>query len=102
MHAALINFTDGAQELLDRKAPVDQTNRRGDTALILAVQAKNVAMVRLLVKRGAHPDKTDHIAGMSARDYAKRTDRSGRLLPLLAAKEEAPDGEQHRQSVVQG
>src|SRR3546814_7163391 len=56
MHAALINFTDGAEELLDRKAPVDQTNRRGETALILAVQAKNVAMVRLLVKRGANPE----------------------------------------------
>src|SRR3546814_4403166 len=42
MHAALINFTDGAEELLDRKAPVDQANRRGETALILAVQAKNV------------------------------------------------------------
>ena len=90
MHTALINFTDGAEELLDRKAPVDQTNRRGETALILAVQAKNVAMVRLLVKHGADPDKTDHIAGMSARDYAKRNDRSGRILALLEAKAEAP------------
>src|SRR3546814_15421425 len=92
MHAALINFTDGAQELLDRKAPVDQTNRRGETALILAVQAKNVAMVRLLVKRGANPDKTDHIAGMSARDYAKRNDRSGRILALLEAQDRTEEG----------
>ena len=90
MHAALINFTDGAEELLDRKAPVDQTNRRGETALILAVQAKNVAMVRLLVKRGANPDKADHIAGMSARDYAKRDGRSARILELLEAKADAP------------
>ncbi|QCB56590.1 ankyrin repeat domain-containing protein [Sphingopyxis sp. PAMC25046] len=93
MHTALINFTDGAEELLDRKAPVDQANRRGETALILAVQARNVAMVRLLVKRGANPDKTDHIAGMSARDYAKRNDRSGRILALLEAKADTPERE---------
>lgn len=90
MHAALLNFTEGAEELLDRKAPVDQANRRGETALILAVQAKNVAMVRLLVRRGANPDRADHIAGMSARDYAKRDDRTGQILTLLDAKSDAP------------
>jgi len=87
MHAALLNFADGAKELLDDKAPVDQVNRRGETALILAVQARNVAMVRLLVRSGANPDKADHIAGMSARDYAKRDDRTGQLLALLDAKD---------------
>ncbi|WP_439567205.1 ankyrin repeat domain-containing protein [Sphingopyxis sp.] len=86
MHAALLNFTDGATELLDAKAPVDQTNRRGETALILAVQTKNVAMVRLLVRRGANPDKADHATGMSARDYAKRDDRTGQIVTLLDAK----------------
>ncbi len=99
MHAALINFTDGAEELLDEKAPVDQTNRRGETALILAVQAKNSAMVRLLVKRGANPDKTDHVAGMSARAYAKRDDRSGQLVALLDAK---PDAAMRDNSAVFG
>ena len=96
---SLINFTDGAEELLDEKAPVDQTNRRGETALILAVQAKNSAMVRLLVKRGANPDKTDHVAGMSARAYAKRDDRSGQLVALLDAK---PDGAMRDNSAVFG
>jgi ankyrin repeat protein len=90
MHAALINFTDGADELLKDKAPVDQTNRRGETALILAVQSKNVAMVRLLVKRGANPDKADHVAGMSARAYAKRDDRTGQIVALLDAKPDGP------------
>ena len=90
MHAALINFTDGAEELLKDKAPVDQTNRRGETALILAVQSKNVAMVRLLVKRGANPDKADHVAGMSARAYAKRDDRTGQIVALLDAKPDGP------------
>lgn len=90
MHAALINFTDGAEELLNDKAPVDQTNRRGETALILAVQSKNVAMVRLLVKRGANPDRADHVAGMSARAYAKRDDRTGQIVALLDAKPDGP------------
>ena len=90
MHAALLNFADGAQQLLDDKAPVDQTNRRGETALILAVQSKNAAVVRVLVRGGANPDKGDHIAGMSARDYAKRDDRSGQLLTLLDVKADAP------------
>lgn len=90
MHAALINFTDGAEELFKDKAPVDQTNRRGETALILAVQSKNVAMVRLLVKRGANPDKADHVAGMSARAYAKRDDRTGQIVALLDAKPDGP------------
>ena len=89
MHTALLNFTDGADELLKQKAPVDQTNRRGETALILAVQAKNSAIVRLLMRRGANPDKADHIAGMSARDYAKRDDRTGQLLALLDTKADA-------------
>jgi ankyrin repeat protein len=86
MHCALLNFNEGAEALLDGKAPVDQTNRRGETALILAVQSKNAATVRLLVNRGANPDKADHIAGMSARDYAKRDDRTGQMLALLDAK----------------
>lgn len=90
MHAALMNFVEAGEELLDTKAPVDQTNRRGETALILAVQAKNAAMIRLLVKRGANPDRADHVAGMSARDYAKRDDRSGQLLALLDAKSDKP------------
>ncbi len=90
MHAALINFADGAQELIDGKAPVDQANRRGETALILAVQNKNAAVVRLLVRSRANPDKADHIAGMSARDYAKRDDRTGQILAILDAKPDAP------------
>ncbi|HMO76539.1 MAG TPA: ankyrin repeat domain-containing protein [Sphingopyxis sp.] len=93
MHAALLNYTEAADELLDRKAPVDQANRRGETALILAVQSRNAAMVRLLVRRGANPDKADHIAGMSARDYAKRDDRSGQLLAMLDVKSDAPTRE---------
>lgn len=88
MHATLLGFSEGAEVLLERGATVDQSNSRGETALILAVQRRDAMMVRMLVKRGANPDKADHIAGLSARDYAKRDDRTGTMLALLDAKDE--------------
>jgi ankyrin repeat protein len=90
MHAAMLNFTDGAQELIDRKVPIDQTNRRGETALILAIQARNANLVAMLVKNGANPDKADHVTGLSARDYAKRDDRTGSLIAALNTKSTVP------------
>ena len=90
MHAAMLGFVEAADEMLKIGAPVDQANRRGETALILAVQRKDAAMVRLLVRSGANPDKSDHITGLSARDYARRDDRSGQMLTLLDAKPDAP------------
>lgn len=89
MHATLLGFIEGATSLIEGGAAVDQSNRRGETALILAVQAKNSNMVRLLVRNGANPDTTDHVAGLSARDYARRDDRTGQMLTLLDAKPDA-------------
>jgi uncharacterized protein len=88
MHATLLGFAEGADVLLTRGAQVDQANSRGETALILAVQRRDAAVVRMLIARKANPDKADHIAGMSARDYAKRDDRTGTILALLDAKAE--------------
>lgn len=90
MHAAMLNFTDGAQELIDRKVPIDQSNRRGETALILATQARNATIAALLVKNGANPDKADHVTGLSAREYAKRDDRTGSLIAALNTKSTVP------------
>jgi ankyrin repeat protein len=86
LHATLLGFTEGAELLLEKGALVDQANSRGETPLILAVQRRDTAMVRMLVARKANPDKADHIAGMSARDYARRDDRTGTMLALLDAK----------------
>jgi ankyrin repeat protein len=90
MHAVLKGWPEGADALLKRGAQVDQANSRGETALITAVHQRNTAMVRLLIAAGANPDKADHIAGLSARDYAKRDDRTGTLLALLDAKPDKP------------
>jgi uncharacterized protein len=88
MHATLLGFAEGAAALLERGAAVDQANSRGETALILAVQRRDSALVRMLIARKANPDKADHIAGLSARDYARRDDRTGTMLALLDVKDD--------------
>lgn len=83
MLAAQIRFLDGARLLLAGGAQVDKANERGETPLIRAVQLRDLAMVRLLVSNGANPDKADTMAGMSARDYAKRDARTPAILAAL-------------------
>lgn len=81
--AARIGFEDAAVWMIERRASVDLTNRRGETALIVAVQQRQPRIVRMLLEAGANPDKADHAAGYSARDYARRDTRSGELLKLI-------------------
>ena len=65
------------------KGAVDQTNRSGETALILAVQLRNTEAVRALLKAGANPDKKDSRAGYSARDYAKQDGRASAIAAII-------------------
>ena len=65
------------------RAQIDKTNRLGETALIVAVQQRHRAIVSTLLKLGANPDKADHAAGYTARDYAKRDSRSKEMLTLI-------------------
>jgi uncharacterized protein len=81
--AARIGFSEGALVLLGRGARVDAANRQGETALIVAVQQRHPALVKLLLEKGANPDKQDTAAGYSARDYAKRDIRSAAILKLI-------------------
>jgi ankyrin repeat protein len=78
-----MGFDDGGEYLLRYKASVDAANRRGETALIVAVQQRQPRMVEILLKAGASPDKADHAAGYTARDYAKRDNRNPQLLRLI-------------------
>ena len=91
--AAQLGFPEGAAALIDGKANVNATNNSGETALIVAVQRRDMVTVRLLLAAGANPKIADHIAGMSARDYAERDSRSAAILKLLddAGKAKAPD-----------
>lgn len=81
--AAELGFTDGARQLILRRANVNAANASGETALIKAVQLRNAEMVRLLVDNGANPDHVDSVAGFSARDYAARDRRSAGLLRII-------------------
>lgn len=85
MLATTLRFVDGAETLLTRKAKVDDVNNSGETALIRAVQLRDLAMVRLLLKNGENPDKQDTIAGQSARDYATGDFRNPQILDAITA-----------------
>lgn len=83
--AAQLGWVEGAQELLMRRATIDLPNNRGETPLILAVHSRDIAMVRLLLSKGANPKRTDNVAGYSALDYARRDARNTALVKLLEA-----------------
>lgn len=86
--AAMIAVTQNEPEclqiLVDAKANVNLANNRGETPLIRAVQLRRITMVQSLLAAGADPDLTDHIAGLSAREYAKRDTRAPVIAKMLA------------------
>ncbi len=81
--AAQLGWTDGADLLLARRASVDLANIRGETPLILAVHKRDLAMVRILLAKGANPKRTDSAAGYSAIDYARQDARAAVILRVL-------------------
>jgi uncharacterized protein len=81
--AASTRFIEGATALIRGRAQVNLANGSGETPLIRAVQIRDAAMVRLLLNNGANPDKADSLAGLSARDYAKRDPRNAAILKII-------------------
>ena len=75
--------------LLEKGAKPDLNNKIGETALILAVQTRNLAAAKRLLAAGASPDKADY-SGHSARDYAKRDDRTPAMLKLIETAKAKP------------
>ena len=84
--AARVGFEEAMEWLVGLGAQVNATNRMGETPLIIAVQQREPQIVRFLLDHGADPDKTDHAAGYSARDYAERDNRSRDILKLINDK----------------
>ena len=80
--ATRVGFDDAVGWLLGLGAKVDGANKLGETALIVAVQSRNAKLVRRLLAAKADPDKTDY-AGYSARDYAKRDNRSRQMSEII-------------------
>ncbi len=83
MIATQLRYDDGARVLLANRARVDIANSSGETPLIRAVQLRYAPIVTLLLRAGANPDKRDTVAGLSARDYAKRDTRAVAILKLI-------------------
>ena len=83
-------FEKAVEWLIGEGARVNGTNRSGETALIIAVQQRDLPVVRQLLKAGANPDKSDAVAGYSARDYALRDTRSREILKLIEAAKPKP------------
>jgi ankyrin repeat protein len=90
MVAAQLGWVEGADALLRRRASVDLANSRGETPLIRAVQKRDLALVRLLLSRGANPNRTDSIAGYSALDYARQDSRAAGITKLLEEASKKP------------
>lgn len=76
-------WDEGVEILITYHANVNLGNSSGETPLIRAVQLRKKDLVVTLLAAGADPDKPDVIAGMSARDYAKRDTRSPAITKLL-------------------
>jgi ankyrin repeat protein len=68
--AAQMGFTEGVQLLAQNGARIDVANDTGETPLISAVHRRDIGLLRVLLRAGADPDRTD-TSGRSARDYAK-------------------------------
>ena len=81
--AARVGFESGVEWLIGLGAKVNATNRMGETPLIVAVQQHQLPIVKVLLSHGADPDRTDHAAGYSARDYATRDNRARDILKLI-------------------
>ncbi|TAD71545.1 MAG: ankyrin repeat domain-containing protein [Sphingomonadales bacterium] len=68
--ATALGFTDGVEALIKGGASINVADQTGETPLIAAVHARNVPLVRLLLEKGADPDRNDN-SGRSARNYVE-------------------------------
>jgi ankyrin repeat protein len=89
MLAVETNCFECLDALLKARANANLANASGETPLVRAVQNRNLEMVQRLLSSGANPDQADVIAGMSARDYARRDTRSPAITRLLEAAPKA-------------
>lgn len=67
--AAQMGFVEAVTLLSERGARVDVANSAGETPLMFAVHARDLGLLRVLLRAGADPDRNDN-SGRSARDYA--------------------------------
>jgi ankyrin repeat protein len=81
--AVTLGFAEGVELLVGQRARIDEPNSEGETPLISAVHRRDTAMMRVLLKAGADPDRADN-SGRSARDYALLNGPSNPLASEIA------------------
>lgn len=82
--AASRGRNDLIEKLIAGRANVNYGNSNGETALIVAVRRRDLAMIHTLLTAGADPDQADLLSGQSAREYAKLDVRSPAVAKELA------------------
>lgn len=82
--AASRGRNDLIEKLIAGRANVNYGNSNGETALIVAVRRRDLAMIHTLLTAGADPDQPDLLSGQSAREYAKLDARSPAVAKELA------------------
>jgi hypothetical protein len=80
--ATIARWTEGVGTLIRLKAQVNAQNRLGETAILKAVQARDLALTKALLDAGANPDLADN-SGTSARIAADNDPRGAAIAKLL-------------------
>ena len=81
--AANLGFSDGVAALITGGSKLDEPNSSGETPLISAVHRRDTTILRMLLKAGADPDRSDN-SGRSARDYARLEGANSAMLSEIA------------------
>ena len=89
--ATIGRWTDGAATLIRLKAQVNAQNRLGETALLKAVQARDLALTKALIDAGANPDIADN-SGTSPRIAAENDTRAAAIAKLFKDIPAKPTG----------
>ena len=82
MIATIARWTEGIALFTQVKAQLDVQNRLGETALLKAVQARDLFNAKALLDAGANPDISDS-SGISARSAANADPRAAAIAKLL-------------------
>jgi ankyrin repeat protein len=80
--ATIARFPEGVDLLTRVKALLDVQNRLGETALLKAVQNRDVTSAKLLLDAGANPDISDS-SGLSARKAAESDPRAASIAKVM-------------------
>jgi uncharacterized protein len=80
--ATISRWSEGVGTLIRLKAQVNAQNRLGETAVLKAVQARDLALVKALIDAGANPDLADN-SGISARAAATNDTRAASIAKLF-------------------